>query len=160
MLHTSSSALCLSLDWQYHCKYCQKFNAEISFQTAALGAGALQQAAELCSQQALVCSSCFSAGEQKVLSAGAHIVAPLFIAVYSFSRHHPQGKSMCALTLPFVCSGETQLGCKVNKFLNNFSLIASSALRSLWHPPSFPSYIPDVFGFAHLCSILRKRGIF
>lgn len=56
--------------------------------------------------QGLVRSSRFSAGEQKVLSAGAHIVAPLFIAVYPFGRHHPQGRFMCALTLNFVCLGE------------------------------------------------------
>lgn len=106
--------------------------------------------AALCSQQIHVCSSCFSAGEQKVLSAGAHVVALLFIAVYSFSWNHPQGKFICAMTLIFVCLGETQLGCKVNKFLNIISLIASSALRS---PP--PSYTLYVFGFAHLCRTLR-----
>lgn len=149
-----------SLDWQYNCKYCQKFSGEISFQSAALGAGGLQQAAELCSQQVLVRSSHFSAGEQKVLSAGDHITASLFIAVYSLSRNHPQGKFMCAVTLIFVCLGETQLGRKVNQFLNIILLIASSALRSLWRPPSFHSYALNVFGFAHLCSILRKCCIF
>lgn len=132
----------------------------ISFPTAALGAGDLQQAAEVCSQQGLVRSSRFSAGEQKVLPAGAHIVAPLFIAVYSFSRHHPQGKFMCAVTLIFVCLGETQLGCKANTFLNIVSLIAWSALRPLWCLSPFPSYALYVFGFAHLCSILRKCCVF
>jgi len=109
--------------------------------------------AEPCSQQALVCTSCFSTGEQKVLSACAHVVAPFFIAVYSFSWNHPQGKFICAVTL-FL--SETQLGHKINKFLKSISLTASSAPRSLWCAPSFPSYTLYALGFAHSHSILRK----
>lgn len=65
----------------------------------ALRARDLQQVPGLCSQQVLVCSSHFSVGEKEVLSAVDHIVAPLFIAVYSFCRNHPQGEFMCTVIL-------------------------------------------------------------
>lgn len=65
----------------------------------ALRARDLQQVPGLCSQQVLVCSSHFSVGEKKILSAVDHIVAPLFIAVYSFCWNHPQGKFMCTVIL-------------------------------------------------------------